>query len=235
MSLPRPLAPLLLALLAAGCTSTRWDGRVARSGSLDLALRPVGVSLMDATRRHCYGLGVLESAAGVVIVIDGQVSLGRALSPTHARTDPGFAPGMGASWMVRAEVPRWREEILYEDLDLEALARRVADLARREGWSPEEPLIFVVEGPLESVSASIVRGARPGAEPAPGHEPFRTHLRRSSGTLVGVRAQGSSGLFVLPGDELRIHALLREPTYLVATLDAARVLKGARLRVPAGR
>lgn len=226
------LTALLLLPLAAGCAGSRWDGHVVHSGSLDRALRPVGVSLMDATRKASYGLGILEGAGGVAIVIDGEVAIGRALSPTHARTDPGFAPGMGASWMVRAEVPRWREELLAEPVDFAGLARRVRELAASEGWPADRPLLFVVEGAIESVSASIVRGAPPGAEPAPATQPFRTHLRRASGTLVGIYAPGLDELFVLPGDELRVHALLREPTNLVATLDAARIQRGARLRVP---
>jgi hypothetical protein len=226
---------LLSGLLLAACAPNRWDGQLVRAGSLDLAVRPLGVSLMGATREHTYGLGLLEHAAGVAIVIDGQVSLGRALSPTHARTDPGFAPGMGASWIVQAEVPRWREETLREDLDFEGLARRVAELGRQEGWPTDRPLLFLVEGPLEAVSASIVRGAPPGAAPTPGTEPFRTSLRRAEGVLVGVYAPGGTGTFVLPGDDLRVHAFLRQPTHLVATLDAARIQKGARLRVPRGQ
>lgn len=221
-----------LALLAVACNSSRWDGHLSHAGTLDLAVRPLGVSLMDATREHSYGIGILENAAGVAIVIDGEVGLGRALSPTHARTDPGFAPGMGASWMVRATVPKWREELLHESLDFAGLARAVAALARDEGWSADRPVIFMLDGALESVSASIVRGARPGAEPVPATEPFRTSLLQASGTLIGIYAPSGPGLFVLPGDQLRIHAFLREPTHLVATLDAARVLAGARLRVP---
>ncbi len=229
---PTSLLPLLLLSLATGCTSSRWDGHVVHSGTLDQAVRPLGVSLMDATRKSSYGLGILEKAGGVAIVIDGQVAIGRALSPTHARTDPGFAPGMGASWMVRAEVSRWREELLAEPVDVAGLARRVRELARSEGWPADRPLLFVVEGAFESLSASIVRGAPPGSEPDSATEPFRTHLRQASGTLVGVHAPGRDGLFVLPGDELRVHALLREPTHLVATVDAVRIQRGATLRVP---
>ena len=229
----RHLAALLVAAIASSCTSNRWNGDLDRAGSLDLAMRPLGVSLMSSTRDHTYGLGVLESARGVVIVLDGDVALGRALSPTHARTDPGFAPGMGASWMVSARVPKWREELLHETVDFPRLGQIVADLARKEGWPLDRPLIFMVEGQLENVSASIVNGARPGVEPTPGTEPFRTSLRNASGMLVGIYAPTGGGIFVLPGDDVRVHAFLREPTHLVATIDAARVLEGARVRVPA--
>src|SRR5690606_32173892 len=140
---------------------------------------------------------------------DGDVAIGRALSPTHARTDPGFAPGMGASWLVSARVPKWREEFLHEPVDFWGLGRVGADIARKEGWEPDRRLIFTVEGRLDSGSASIVNGARPGVEPTPGVEPFRSSLMSASGILVGISAPTGGGIFVLPGDEIRVHAFLR--------------------------
>ena len=241
---PLPHAPrartlsLSLALtLLAGCSGSRWNGRVDRSGSLDAVTRPVGVGLVAAVRPDVWGLGVLESAAGEVIVADGYVWVGRAIASDQVRTDAGFPPGTGASWIALVKVPRWREEVVQRPLELSDLSDEVARMARGEGWDVASPVPFVVEGELESVSVHVIRGARPvgEADPPAGFQPFRASTARANGVLVGVRAPGADSALVLPGDSLHVHALLREPSTMAAHVDAVRVLPGARLRVPEGK
>ncbi len=240
--MPAPLlrsvfCALLLATLATGCASQRWNGEIERYGSLHEAMRGdpgARYPLRHAERAQRWGLGVLEGPTGEVVVADGYVWVGRAESPTQARTDAGYGHGESAAWLALARVPRWREFELERSLELEAVGALAAELGEREGWDPTRPLPFVVLGALTDVDVHVVRGACPHAGEVPADRaPFHARFSVAHGTLVGLYAPNAGGTLVHHGDTLHVHALLRQPTTLAAHVDDAWVMSGARLRIPA--
>lgn len=238
-----PLAPrawpLLGLLLLAGCASSHWDGRVQQHGSVREAMHGDGrgrVDLVVAARPGRWGLGLLEGAAGEVLVADGYVWIGHGQSPQHARTTAGFPRRARAAWLALARVPRWREHPLPESLDLAGLADLVARLAAEEGWDTSRPVPFTLSGSLSDVELRVARGASTDSGAVdPAAAPFSARFAAANGTLVGVYAPDSGGELVHPGETLHVHALLRQPSTLAAHLDAAWVLPGAVLCVPRRR
>lgn len=234
MRRPPLLAWALFAL--ASCASTRWDGTVARTGTLREVLvegRTEGrIGLWRAERPDRWGIGVLEGLAGEIVVADGFVWTATGLSPTQARTEGGVPHGAKAAFLALARVPRWREVVIERPLDLEGLLERARALAREEGWDPKRPLPLRVRGPLEAIELHVLRGACPRVDPKA--HPFRADLAPARGTLVGFLAEGAVGELVHHGEAAHLHALLREPATLVGHVDRVRTAAGARLAVPLG-
>ena len=226
-------------VLAAGCAAPRWNGEIEQYGSVQEAMRggaPANTGLSVARRDDRWGLGVLEGAAGELVVADGFVWLGLGESPERAVTQVGYRSRAKASWLALARVPAWREQAITRDMDLDALGAFAAQLAAEEGWDIEQPIPFWLLGSLTDVELHIVRGACPHAgEVPPENQPFQTTFATAHGTLVGLWAPNAGGELVHHGDKVHIHALLRDPTTMAAHLDRAVVRAGSVLRVPLGR
>lgn len=180
-------------------------------------------------------VGALAHLAGEVTVLDGEAWLSYAEADGTARTVHTRAPSDSAALLVVGRLPAAQWVTLEEDLPLEALAGRVAELARARGVDTTRPFPFVVEGPLRDVAWHVVDGRklRPGAShrehAAAGVQGQRA---QATGVLVGFYSTRHHGIFTHHDSDAHVHVVLPEEN-ASGHLDGVTVGRGARLRLPA--
>jgi alpha-acetolactate decarboxylase len=228
-----------LAMVAlAGCSTARWNGRVATWGSMRDVMRDGRtegrVALGEAvTSPNAVGLGALEGLRGEIAVLDGVVWICR-VDDGGSACRRGAKPGEQATLLALSDVPAWDSIAVDEDLIPEAIAPFLADVARRTGLGDREPWPFVVEGEFVDVESHVLNGECPFAGPvAPEHEPSRKVRGAVRGTLVGYFAPAAVGTLVHHGEAIHVDLLLRSPEVYVGHVDRVTVRAGARLLVPA--
>lgn len=255
MSAPHPLAqrrgPLLFLSLApaalASCAAPApiTAPRVQAFGSLREIVREGRrdgvVALTDAfggalPGRHACGVGALAGLRGEVTLLEGRWWLTYPAARGDGTRTTHDARGEQAALLVVAEVPRWREVVLEEDVPFAALAGRLAALAAEHGLDPEVPFPFVIEGELLAARWHVIDGRRlaPGpsshsAHVSAGHPGGAERVRAS---VVGFHSRRHHGVFTHHGDDLHLHVVFADPEATAHLDDAAAIAKGAVVRLP---
>jgi acetolactate decarboxylase len=167
------------------------------------------VTLAEAVAApHTYAVGALAGLRGEVTVVDGRVWRATAgEAPGAVRVEEGAGAG-AAALLVAAQVPRWQEVVLPEDVGGEALVARLEALAARAGLDLEQPFPLLLSGPLAEVDWHVVDGRR--LEPGAGHAAHRASgasgtLRGGEGVLVGFYSRHHAGVFTHMGERLHLH------------------------------
>ena len=185
------------------------------------------VALADVLGPNSVAVGALEGLAAEVTVVDGVAHLAEvvdATSPEGLRTRRA-APGDRATLLVAAEVDAWEEHALDDVPDLDALERRIAELA-----APTGPLPFRVEGVARRVELHVLDHSCPIAHPD-GPAPWRYTGRDEPVTLVGFFAEGAGGVLTHHGRSTHTHALVPRAN-VSGHLDEVAFAAGARLYLP---
>lgn len=221
------LAPLLVAALGAGCSTS--PPTVQTWGTMREVLREGDsrgrIEITRAIGPNSIAVGALAGLEGEVTVVDGRamVAVGSTGEVRTAR------PGDEAALFVLANVPGWRPVALGErTLDLDALERVIADALTREGFDLEMPVPIRVRGFARTISCHVIAGACPIANPD-GPAPRRLEQRDVEVELVGVFADGRAGELTHHTNRSHLHVLAHE---MMGHLDAVEISQ-AVLLVPA--
>jgi alpha-acetolactate decarboxylase len=231
------LALMVVGALGGACTPTRWDGDTRHWGAIREVLRfertQGRVQLADVTTPFTVGLGALAGLKGEVLVVDGEVWVSRA--DGDARPEALLAnEDEEATLLVLAEVPRWIEIPVEEDVfppDLEHYVRTAAESAGLD-WS--RPFPFVVRGTFLFAELHVLNGKCPFAHddlPAE-QQPFRASFGSTPGIVVGFYGEGMEGLLMHAGSKVHVHGLLGGQRPIVGHLDEVGLAAGSVLQLP---
>jgi len=240
------LAPLLAAVALAACRSstgpehpTRWDGNVARWGTVREVLRNGDKSAKVALDEKVIGpagvgIGALADLAGEIAVVDGVAWV--------ARTQPGGGVSAGlatageqAALLFLSQVPAWRGRELKRDLDFVQLEPFLRSMASQAHLDTLEAFPFVIRGRVESLQSHVLAGRCPYAEDTAGAEPVRERHASAQATLVGFYSTLPAGELTHHGSLLHMHVLIEDsPGHVIwlGHVDSVRIPKGALIQVP---
>lgn len=227
---------LPLLLLAGSCAAPPNRDALQTWGELRDVLREGQtqgrVELSLAQHPGCYGIGAIEGLAGEVVVLDGDVSVSRAASPSRVEPATGPRAGERATLLALADVESWSVHPMEAVADMDAFEVALHTAAATVGKDPREPLVFVAEGRLATLDAHVLNGSCPFASPAPEHEPYRARLEGVDVTLVGVLADGAEGVLTHHGRTSHVHVLTQDEQPLAAHVDELCFQGGFNLLLP---
>lgn len=243
----KDLTTLSLALALGACAAPSepgagWDGELRTWGTLREALRDGRdegrVDLAEVARPGVWGVGALAELRGEITIADGEVWLSEG-SPSGATTVRTRAPAAEATFLYVADVERWVEVPVEEDVDPSVLDAFVAERAREAGLDPARPFPFVVEGTLLHLDLHVIAGSCPIRARMLGRDPadaaWLVHADRTDGRLVGIHAPDSAGIVCHAGSTSHVHALIDRDGGLTGHVEWVGVARGSTLRLPASR
>jgi acetolactate decarboxylase len=185
------------------------------------------------------GLGSLSDLRGEVLIAGGQVWVGYS-NPDKSSTGRELGDSdETAAFLVTAQVDAWRTVSFPRPVPFQDLDDVVLELAQASGLDEKDPFPFVLEGPLDGLSISVVDGrglarGQPIRRETLLAESAKSHYPRESGMIVGFFANEKRPEFLHPGARLHMHVLLRDRSQ-VGHVVAVDVSPETALRLPASR
>jgi acetolactate decarboxylase len=192
------------------------------------------VSLPDVVAPHVYAVGALAGLAGEIMALDGTAYVAQPGGDAALVSIP--SQPMGATLLVAATVPAWRDAVLpAAAANAAALDDAVEAAARAAGLDPAKPFPFLIVGDVDA-SWHVLRGPVDG-HAGGGHE---AHMRNAvtgkvSGvraTLVGFFSLHHQGVFTHMGQRTHLH-VITDDRKTMGHVDEIAVPAGVVLRLPA--
>jgi acetolactate decarboxylase len=186
-----------------------------------------------AGRRHLYGIGPIEELRGEVTIADSRPALARVGADGAVKVTQSFETGV--PFFVWAEVPRWHEKPIPEDIhSFEDLERFVPKAAAAAGLDADQPLPFLVTGRQELIEFHIVNRIGDGPHSMEMHKKIQVtfELEKAEASIVGFHSTKHRGIFT-PGDS-NIHIHFQTPDNAKSGhIQKLRLGDGAILSLPA--
>jgi hypothetical protein len=233
----------LVAIAMVACASASWDGRVDTWGSMHAVMHDGDtqgrVRLSDAIADpHAFGIGALTGLSGEIAIVDGTAWTSRVDAAGRIETSKALHFGDEATLLAVAHVAHWSTGPIEHDLALGELGEYVRRRADQLGLQRTLTFPFLITGDLDELDAHVLNGRCPYAGPGAGPDaaataPVEDARARAHGTLVGFYTDGEAGKLTHRGERTHVHVVLEGVDPFVGHVDAARVLSGASLALPA--
>lgn len=182
-----------------------------------------------------YGVGALADLRGEILVWDGRVLVTPGQSISGSTQSPGI--GDQATLLVTAQVKKWEQKQILNDMTQKEFERFVIDSANSIGIDTKKPFPFIVMGEITDYAWHVVTGSAKGHGAGTQHQQGPASDRAFRGTavkgkLVGFySAEELEGVISHPGDLFHVH-YTDDSLKVSGHLDSFGVRKGAALLLP---
>jgi len=182
-----------------------------------------------------YGVGALAGLTGEILIWDGRVLV----SPGQSVSGSTQAPEADATatLLVTAQVKKWEQTQVPENMTQQAFEKFVVDSAHSKGIDTQKPFPFIVTGEITDYAWHVVTGATKhhggGGQHQQGHANNRNFSgAETKGKLVGFYSAGElEGVISHPGERFHVH-YADDDLKTSGHLDRFGVRKGATLLLP---
>lgn len=167
-----------------------------------------------ADRSHVYGLGPYDKMKGEITIVDG--------SPYYATAFVEDEYRIGQSWSLRspffvyANVPEWEVFELPGPINsVGDIQRKVAVLAKDQGFDLDFPFAFRITGIFEGLTAHIVTPRSPDVEGyREGVKSQQFAFDHVQGEIVGFYSESHQGVFTGSNSFVHVHFLKEDRTFM---------------------
>lgn len=184
---------------------------------------------------HSYAVGELKNAEGEVTVYNGEVWLNYGGGGINFAVNE-IPKGEQAMELITARVDKWQEIVIPKNMTENELYYYVLDQARKLGLDVKAPVPCAVEGNVTDPVWHVLNGAEIEGT-GNKRKLFFTRLvgyrQNASVILLGFCSETQDG-YTFPGELWHVHVLFKDEK-TAGHIDAFSVLKGAKLRLPAGK
>lgn len=181
---------------------------------------------------NAYGLGALSELRGEFLVSGGRVMLAY---PTPEALPKVVAQHAGsaetATLLVGAEVARWRETTLEQDVSSDLLEETVRASAVAAGLDVSKPFPFLLRGVFRKAEWHVADGTRVQPGMRPDQDAQHGTIEEAEGTIVGFYSTQHQGVFTMMGQNTHMHVALDDHS-VVGHVRALEVAKGTVLSLP---
>lgn len=190
------------------------------------------VRLDDLGRRpHLYAVGPLAGLVGEITVLDGRATISTVqdgVFRTHESLDHS------AAFLAWAYASEWSRTPLPESVrTLDDLEGFLPEAARAAGLDAGAPLVFQVEGRVESLKYHVLSPPDPGLPPAEAHEKAKTHASVGASVvrMVGFYSTEHRGEFTPGTSDVHVH-FVSEDGRSAGHVEGFTLAPGAELLFP---
>jgi acetolactate decarboxylase len=232
---------ILFLVLCCGCTSSHWNGKVERWGTLREVLRDGNIqgrmNLSDVTDHSgAIGIGALNDLSGEITIVEGEVWISRPKGTKETITKNGAATDDKAAFLVLTNVINWQEFKTNKDMDMKGLQEFLVEKTAEVGLSKTKTIPFIVKGSFHELSAHVLRGGCPfAANEALRKDPVRVTRPHAQGRLVGFITSLPPGTLTHHGSRLHVHVVLDDPEPFAGHLDKVLIPQSSSILIPVAR
>lgn len=194
-----------------------------------------------AQQPHFFAVGALAGLRGEITIFDSKIFVSTVNPSGELSTAIGEdADALQATLLIGAQVVKWTEHQVPQDITFEKLDQFIADVAGQQGLDINQPIPFVIEGNLSDVHVHVINGACPvhskrnQLEIPATQKPFDQESNELSGQVVGIFAANAAGRMTHPGTQVHAHLIFKTDADQIATghLEKFGARSGAVLRLP---
>lgn len=193
------------------------------------------VSIQEAVSvNNTYAIGAIGKGRGEITVVNkkiwldyGNDGLGESVHeiPLHET----------AVLLVTAQVSKWHQIIIPENLPGNRLQIFVLEQARRNDINAEKPFPFLLEGKFDNLDLHVINGEN---EKFAGHSNNETFYKQHKTTkqnqvaiIVGFYSANNQGIYTHPGESWHLHAVIDDEN-IGAHVDGIEAQKNTILKLP---
>jgi alpha-acetolactate decarboxylase len=215
--------------LITACVAELQSNVVHVAGNLrDIMMRGKSESVIDLQNlqglENLYALGAVEHLDGEIMIWDGEPRISKVIDDSVVTLSTFKS---GAALLVYAQVSKWKEVTVTDDLDLTSLQRMLQQAAEENQLS--QPFPFLIRGEVHELSAHVITNASEGKHEH--HDGFSLSIRNEPIELIGFYSDHHHGVFTHHGTNIHMHVRNKDKS-LVGHVDDIKIKKQSVLLLP---
>ena len=181
---------------------------------------------------NLFGVGAPAHGTGEITILDGKLWLDYGSDGLgNAKHAP--AKDEQAVLLVTAQVSKWADVIVPNDMDAKEMQDFILATANAQGIDTDVAFPFAIEGDYFDLDWHILNGRKEGGGHGLGglFHKIEDHRAQTTGKVVGFYSASEQGIYTHPGESWHLHIVF-EKEGMAGHVDAISLRKGTILKLP---